>query len=380
MNPKQTVSAAVVTVLFVIAFLLIALPSVAADSGPQTVVDIDSLGYVTFPTGFSFGGTEVGGLSGITYDAKKDVYYVLSDQRSEALYFTVSIDLSDGSLDNGDVSFEDITFLLDQRNKPFPPNSLDPEGIHLARQGQLFISSEGDADASPAIDPFVNRFTNGGKQNRALTVPDKFLPDGNGTFGIRDNLAFESLTSNKNTLYTATENALVQDGPPSTLTETSPSRVLEYALCNKRPGREFVYLVHPIPKAPVPAGSYADNGLVELQAIDDYGTFIAMERSFAVGVGNTVSLFEISEEGATDVSGIDALDITPPPTYTPMRSRFLADFEDDLGIDPDNLEGMTFGPTLPDGRHLLIVVSDNNFNPTQTTQFIALAVELEPVD
>jgi hypothetical protein len=37
---------------------------------------------------------------------------------------------------------------------------------------------------------------------------------------------------------------------------------------------------------------------------------------------------------------------------------------------------MIFGPVLPDGRITLILVSDNNFNPTQTTQFIALAVEL----
>lgn len=377
MNTKQIVLTVLVTVSFVLAFLLIALPSVTAESSPQTVVGIEFLDMETFSTGTSFNGTEVGGLSAITYDPNKDVYYVLSDQRSDALYFTVDIDIPDGELE---IAFEDINFLMDQRNKEFLAGYLDPEGIHLAREGQLFISSEGDADASPPIDPFVNRFTKGGKQNRALIVPDKFLPDGNLTFGIRDNLAFESLTSDRSNLYTATENALYQDGPASTLTDYSPSRLLEYALSNKRPGSEFVYLVNPIPKAPVPAGSYADNGLVELQAIDNYGTFIAMERSYAVGVGNTVVLYETSKEGATDVSGIVALDTTPVPVYTPMSKSFLADFEDDLGIVPDNLEGMTFGPTLPDGRQLLIVVSDNNFNPTQTTQFIALAVELEPVE
>ncbi|KAA3656989.1 MAG: hypothetical protein DWQ04_29440 [Chloroflexi bacterium] len=49
----------------------------------------------------------------------------------------------------------------------------------------------------------------------------------------------------------------------------------------------------------------------------------------------------------------------------------------DLGVSPDNLEGMTFGPPLPDGRLPLIVVSDNNFNPNQITQFIVVAIELE---
>jgi 3-phytase/alkaline phosphatase D len=326
-----------------------------------------------------FADTEVGGLSGITYDSNRGVYYALSDDRSQtnpARYYTVAIDLSDGSLDRGDVTFLDVTFLRDKNGATFPPGSLDPEGITLARSGQLFISSEGDANASPPIDPFVNRFNPAGKQNRALTVPHKFLPDGSETFGVRDNLAFESLTSTPDgkVLYTATENALHQDGPRTTLTDASPSRVLEFDLNSKSPEREFVYIVNPIPKPPVPSGAFADNGLVELQTLDNSGTFLAMERSFAIGVGNTVVLYEISTQGATDVSGMAALTSGP---FTPVTKRFVADFEQDLGLDPDNLEGMTFGPTLPDGRVLLIVVSDNNFNPFQTTQFIALAVELE---
>jgi hypothetical protein len=257
----------------------------------------------------------------------------------------------------------------------FTEDSLDPEGIHLARPGQLFISSEGDATANPPLNPFVNRFNLAGKQNRALKVPDKFLPDGHGTFGVRPNRAFESLTSNRRHLYTATENALFQDGSPSTLTAASPSRVLEYDITSKQPGREFVYMASPVPFDSNPPGLSVDNGLVELQTLDDRGTFLAMERSFAVGVGNTVRLFEISTTGATDVSGEDAL----PASWTPMTKRFVADFELDLGVDPDNLEGMTFGPTLSDGRVVLIVVSDNNFNPSQITQFIALAVKLEAV-
>jgi 3-phytase len=61
-----------------------------------------------------------------------------------------------------------------------------------------------------------------------------------------------------------------------------------------------------------------------------------------------------------------------------MSKELVADFELDLGVVPDNLEALTFGPLLPDGRLLMIAVSDNNFNPSQTTQVIALAVELGP--
>ena len=63
-------------------------------------------------------------------------------------------------------------------------------------------------------------------------------------------------------------------------------------------------------------------------------------------------------------------------SFTPVTKRLILNVEEDLGIEPDNIEGMTFGPALPDGRLPLILVSDNNFAATQTTQFIVLAVEL----
>lgn len=346
-----------------------------------TVVDAEFLGIVTFPTGTLFADTEVGGLSGITYDVRHGVYYALSDDRSginPARFYTVEIDLSDGYLDAGDVTFTDVTFLLDNTGETFARNAIDPEGIEWVRGRRLFISTEGDADSDPTIDPLIGRFNLLGRLKRANPVPHKFLPDGSETFGVRDNLAFESLTAtpNQRFLYTATENALVQDGPPSTLTDSSPSRLLEYSRFGW-PLREFVYMVNPIPRDSDPPGIFADNGLVELETLDNRGTFLAMERSFAVGVGNTVVLYETSTHGAMNVAGFPSLQALPFPVHT-MDKRLVADFETDLGIRPDNLEGMTFGPPLPDGRLPLIVVSDNNFNPGQITQFIAVAIELAP--
>jgi hypothetical protein len=40
----------------------------------------------------------------------------------------------------------------------------------------------------------------------------------------------------------------------------------------------------------------------------------------------------------------------------------------------DNIEGITFGPTV-NGKRTLILVSDNNFNPAQFTQFVAFTVD-----
>jgi len=341
-----------------------------------TVANIESLGLVTFPTGHTFADTEVGGLSGIAYDAHRGVFYALSDERSDSRYYTVGIDLSDGSLDLGDVTFLDVTYLMDKGGASFASGSLDPEDIDLPRPGFLYISSEGDVDASPSINPFVNRFNLNGKLTRELPVPKKFLPIPDATTSVRDNLAFESLTSTPDAhfLYTASESALIQDGPIASLTESSPARMLQYDLDSKQPLAEYVYMVSPIPQAPVPAGSFADNGLVDLQALDNCGSFLAMERSYAVGVGNTIRLFETTYRGATDVSDMEVLN----PPYNPMPKDLVADLEADLGVDPDNVEGMIFGPVLSGGRITLILVSDNNFSNSQTTQFIALAVDLEP--
>jgi hypothetical protein len=350
-----------------------------------TVVDTDSLGVVVIPNDFIFMDTPVGELSGITWDRNRGQYYVVADDRSEeadARYYTVEIDVSDGSLDDEDVVFTNVTTMLDENGEPFELDTVDPEGIALASPGRLFISSEGGPGAEPPTDPFVNRFeTLDGGQNKAYTVPAKFLPDGEGTYGVRSNLGFESLTINPNRrhMFTGTENALAQDGPISTLDTESMSRILRYTLNPGNPAEEFVYMVSKIPVPSDPPGEFADNGLVELLALDNKGTLIAMERSFAVGVGNTIKLFEISTWGATDVSGIDDLydeDTNTPADVTPVAKRLIVDLAD-LGIDPDNVEGMTWGPPQADGSWTLILVSDNNFRSSQVMQFIALAVEVE---
>jgi glycerophosphoryl diester phosphodiesterase len=49
-----------------------------------------------------------------------------------------------------------------------------------------------------------------------------------------------------------------------------------------------------------------------------------------------------------------------------------------LDIPIDNIEGITFGSTLRNGKRSLILVSDNNFLVTQFTQFLAFEVQSVP--
>ena len=133
---------------------------------------------------------------------------------------------------------------------------------------------------------------------------------------------------------------------------------------------EFVYVTEPIADAPIPAGTFATNGLVELLSISD-SRLLALERSFSVGVGNAISIYEVSTDGASDVRDVESLDGF---AFEPVSKELILDLGD-LGITLDNVEGITFGPNLPDGRRTLILVSDNNFNAAgQFTQFLAFAV------
>ena len=47
--------------------------------GQRTHARIEYRGQAIVPTGTTFEGTEVGGLSSITYDAKRGVFYTISD-------------------------------------------------------------------------------------------------------------------------------------------------------------------------------------------------------------------------------------------------------------------------------------------------------------
>jgi len=354
------------------------------DNNRKTITNLDFLGEATFPTGFTFADTEVGGISSLTYDAANNLFYALSDDCSsvnDARFYTLDIDLSDGSLDEGDIEFSGVTTLLNVEESPFSTSSLDPEGIALTSEGTLFISSEGDADN--LVDPFIGEFSLDGQIFDELTIPDKFLPTTDKSSGIQNNQALESLTITpaQKYLFTANENALLQDGESSSLESGSLVRILKYDRATEEVIGEFLYETDAIPVPPNPADGFADNGLVELVAINNTGTLLALERSFAEGVGNNIRLYQVNLQGATDVSGVDGLlneagEITDIDAIA--RKKLLLDFSD-LGITLDNSEAVSFGEKLPDGRQTIIVASDNNFSENQSTQFLAFAIDTETI-
>jgi hypothetical protein len=337
------------TLTAVFAVLVFAAPAVARPPSPK----LQFLGQAIVPTGTTYRATTVGGLSSITYDARRGVYYTVSDDPRAVRYYTVGLDLRDGRLSNDDVRFDNVTSLLAPGGAPYAPTAIDPEGLVLTKERELVLTSEGYANTGVA--PFVRRYGLDGQFHGSLPVPQAFLPTP--TSGVRQNLGFESAGVIGNDLFVATENALVQDGLAATISGGSRARILRYDLRKNRLERQWFYETDPVAEPPVPATAFSVNGVVELLP-ERKDRLIAMERSFSVGApdtGNTIKLYTVSLRGGV------------------ARKTLLLDL-DELGIPLDNVEGLTFGPRLRDGRQTLVLVSDDNFAATQFTQFLAFAL------
>ncbi len=355
------------------------------------------LGQQIVPSGFVYNGTTVGGLSGIDRSASGS-YLALSDDRSginPARFYELSLDLGQfvrsATPGFAGVGFQSVTTILKPDGTAFATNTVDPESLRIhPTTGNLLWSNEGQRSGAGALalqNPTVREMTPTGTYTRDFAVPTRYNPVGTGAAdpGIRNNLAFESLTvsTDGQTLYTATENALVQDGPAATAAVGSPSRILSFNLATGAAGAEYVYQVEPAAFPASPAGGFVTNGLVELLAVGDR-EFIAVERSFSAGAttpgagpfgptGNTIRLYRVDARGATDVSGVDTL---VGASYTPVSKTLLlnlSDLRNDDGsaLALDNIEGLSWGPMV-DGKQTLILASDNNFGAFQFTQFVAL--------
>ena len=125
----------------------------------------------------------------------------------------------------------------------------------------------------------------------------------------------------------------------------------------------------------MPATNFAVNGLVELLPFNDE-FMLSMERSFSVGAPGPGTRSSSTRSRSREPTTWTALDSIAGSlgSLRPVQKTLLLDLRT-LGIPLDNVEGMTIGPKLPDGRRSLILVSDNNFAASQFTQFLLFALD-----
>ena len=347
------------------------------DDGAE-IAGLRLLGDYAIPTGALFEGVEFGGISGMDR-APDGSYWAISDdrggERGAPRFYSLSLDFDATGFKRVDI--RKMVYLQGPDGQPLPgtARSVDPEGIRQAPNGNLYVSSEG-VYTSPAqrIQPFVREFTTGGRFVRAFETPAAFDYVDSATTGGRSNKLFEALAVTPDgTLFTANEDALVQDGPMSSLAAASVVRVLRMDAASAKSTAQYAY---PLPRIPVDkaaGGSFLpDNGLAELLAVSDKH-FIAVERAYADGVGNTIRLVLATiDADTTDVQHLPSL---VGAAYRPMQRRLLLEMPIVWqGVKLDNIEGLAWGPRLANGHRTLVLVADNNFSAKQVTQFIALEV------
>jgi hypothetical protein len=360
-------------------------PAQPSKGGPR----LRLIGHSTLAHKLQFQGTTVGGLSGLDYDKERGVYYAISDDRSDinpARFYTLKLPITADSV--GTPELLKVTTLQAPNGKPYPnrrsvtegsPEVPDPESIRLrAATNTLYWTSEGDARHGQP--PFIREMRMDGSYASQVPVPAMFAFDKSGKTGVRDNKGFESLsfTPSGDTLWVATEAALVQDGPvPAVGAPGGPIRITQFATHSAQPFRQIAYMPDAIPFAPSLAGvsppagltpgAMADNGVSEIWMASETGMLV-LERAWAYGVGNSLRLYWIDTEDADDVLGMPAL---LGAKFKPADKVLLLDFAKAGLPRLDNTEGMTRGPTLANGNPTLVFVSDDNFNSSQITQFVA---------
>jgi hypothetical protein len=368
--PKKVVMALLAIALAGLSFGLSGcdLPQVRAEDRIFLNLSLDFLGEYRLPTESQLEETRIGGLSGLTYDRTQNQFYAISDDRSQyapARFYTLKLATQANLPQLAQVEVTGVTLLKNQQGQPYPTNSLDPEGIALTPSRTVFIASEGVKDQAP---PFVDQFDLKGAWTQALNLPDYYLanPDSQAPAqGVGSNLGFEALTLNPSgdRLFVATESTLLQDVDPN-YTGPIRSRVLHYLVSDLKP---ILVSEHLYALEPTPAGA-TFHGLVELLALDNGGHFLSLERTFTPGQGVTAKLFQVNTGSASNVSTLAILkgDLAG---IQPVRKQPLFDLTQ-LGLTLGNLEGMALGPILSDGSQSLLLVSDDNFNPKEPTQFL----------
>ena len=351
-----------------------------SNSTPQ----LKFINSIEIPFNQEFQNTKIGGLSGIDYDKKNDLYYIICDERSQenlSRFYTAKIRLSNDKLQA--IDFQQTNTLKNEAGNTFgnwlttPETSADPEDIRYnPKTNSLVWSSEGarviTADKTVLQNPSITFMDLKGNFKYQVKLPAN-LEIQKEKKGPRNNGTLEGITFDKNynTLYTSVEEPLFEDGDQASTSKGGLIRLYQFDVKTKQNTAQYGYQLEAIAHEPKPKDAFAVNGVAAIQYYNK-NQLLVLERSYSTGTqACTIKVFLCDLKKTTNVKDYDSLQ----NQKIELASKKLILNMDDLGIFTDNIEGLTFGPKLANGNRSLIFVSDNNFSAIQKTQVLLFEVK-----
>lgn len=355
-------------------------------SKPSSVKSINYLGEYIIPYNQQFKNTTIGGLSGVDYDRENDLFYLICDdwsQTNPARFYTARIFCTGKGIDS--VRFDDMVHLLRTDGtfypgaKEDPYHTPDPEAIRFnPLQKRLVWTSEGERlitkDSAILQDPAIRRIGREGEHLDTFPLPEQIHMYATER-GLRRNGVFEGLSfaDGYNNLYVSIEEPLYEDGARAATGDSSAwVRLLKYDVNKKILLAEYAYQVDPVVRMPVPANGHKINGVSEILEIGK-NKLLFVERSYSAGRTDcSIRLYIGDVSQATNIAAIYSL--KEQKNFAPVRKTLLFNM-DKLGMFIGNIEGVSFGPLLPNGHQTLIFVADNNFRATEKTQLLLFEIK-----
>jgi hypothetical protein len=379
----RLVSISIALALFVLIYAM-PVPAIGQD-GNKSISSLKFIGQYTFPHNRYFRNTVVGGLSGIDYDRANDQYYLVCDDRSErnvARYYSARIPVSEKGIDT--VMFSDFKPLLDSTGRAYPGvrenrwRTPDPESIRYnGATGEVVWSSEGEREIfqkdTVLIDPVIQVIGTDNKYKSSYRLPGNLRMQATES-GPRQNGVLESLafTDDFASLYTCLEEPLYQDGPrPSTVETKSWVRIYKFDAKSQVNTAQYAYKLEKVAYPASPPTAFKVNGVSEILYLAP-DKLLTVERSYSTGsFAFVIKVFIADLSKAENIAGNSSL-IKTPPRQAAIK-KLILDMSK-LNVFVDNIEGVTFGPTLLNGHQTLIFVADNNFKSLERNQFLLFEV------
>lgn len=321
-----------------------------------------ALGYSDALDKVTGGDATVGGLSDLAWDRYSRAWVSTVDNHGDDPARLWSFrDLAHPRLTQAPL------VLTDPSGTPYTGQSADNEGLAVLPGGDYLVSSE--------TEPSVRIFDRHGRQRASLPVPARFAVRGTTPAGeAAANATFEGLAVSPDgrTAVAAMEGALAGDVVGD---DDTAHRFLVY----RRDGRGTWQLTRQVGYRTQPGQRIPE---VAFTGRDD---LLVMEAAYAPGTGNVVQLYAVRGlDRAPDVSRVGHLGAAPTKT---VAKRLVTDVTacPSLGAKAkgpqtnplmDNYEGMAVTGDGPLGLRRVTLVSDDNFNPTQTTRLLDLVVHL----